>query len=256
MATMLICDDGNPGNAVPLCRKYGFGIEIQAFHDPALFEDEAAAIAKHLDLVGKIDLRAAHGCFGDLCPGSFDPMVRAVARDRFDLSYGIARKLGATHLILHHGYVPHTSPPGGWLRRCITFWKEFLADKDQGVHIHIENMLDWEPDLLADLIDGIGTRCVDANLDIGHVHCNAKRDIFSWILRLGKRIGYVHLHDNDGRDDEHLGLGEGTIPMKDVLASLAQTAPDALWAIESEGEGREQSIEWLIEQGFLLTTAH
>ncbi len=69
--------------------------------------------------------------------------------------------------------------------------------------------------------------------------------MLQWIKSLGNRIGYVHLHDNHGEHDEHLGLGEGNIPMQDVCQALEECSPDAIWAIEAEGDGILQSLEWL-----------
>ena len=68
---------------------------------------------------------------------------------------------------------------------------------------------------------------------------------------LGSRIGYVHLHDNQGKEDEHLGLGRGSIPMVETLHCLQECCPQAVWAIEAHELGIEQSIEWLDARGFL-----
>lgn len=243
---MLLCDDGNL-EPLPLCRKHGFGIEMQAFSNPMLYEHDPSVIVDHLEGIEGIKLRAVHGCYRDLCPGSFDPMVRGVAGNRFDLSYRATAKLKAQHLILHHGYVPHTSHPDRWITRCTAFWKEFLYDKDTSISIHVENLLELEPQLLADVIDAIDSPVVDTNLDIGHAYCNSRKSIMEWIQVLGKRIGYVHLHDNNGKEDEHLRFGEGSIPLTEVMSALEQSAPEAYWAIETEIAGLGQSIQWIME---------
>ena len=159
-------------------------------------------------------------------------------------------------MILHHGYVPHTSPPANWLPRCIAFWKNFLADKDGSIVMHIENVLEWEPGLILDLVDGIGTPGVDVNLDIGHVHCNARTNLEDWIRKLGRRIGYVHIHDNHGTDDEHLALGKGSIPLETVLRLLQEQSPAALWAVETEVDGLAKSLEWLGDRAFFTRAEH
>ena len=250
MQRVFLSDDGHPAETAALCRRHRLGIEVQAFYDPAVVENDPRAVEKHLETVVGVSDRALHGCFGDLCPGSFDSMVRDVARNRFELSYDVARRMRAQHLILHHGYVPHTSPPGSWLKRCAAFWKDFLADKDGSIGIHIENLLDQEPALLADLIDAIGRPWVDANLDVGHVHCNSKKGIETWVRVLGRRIGYAHLHDNHGEEDEHLALGKGTLPLREALTMLEETAPSACWCVEVNTECLEESLQWLGRNGF------
>jgi sugar phosphate isomerase/epimerase len=252
---VLLADDGHPAETVALCVKHGFGIEVQAFFDPVVAERDSAALEEHSRLIAPLGLRSVHGCFGDLCPGSFDPMVREVARNRFELSYAVAKRLAATHLVLHHGYVPHTSPPNRWLPRCVAFWKDFLSDKDGSIRMHIENMLELDPGLLADLVDAIDKPWVDVNLDVGHAHCNSKSNIEGWIRSLGKRIGYVHLHDNHGAEDEHLSFGKGNLPLRETLSMLKELVPAALWVVEVDTECLEECINWLGEKGFLSETA-
>lgn len=254
MRRLFLSDDGHPVETAAISRRHKLGIEVQAFYDPALLEDDPRAVEKHREALGGLSDRALHGCFGDLCPGSFDRMVREVARNRFELSHDIARRLGAQHLILHHGYVPHTSPPATWLKRCTKFWQDFLADKNGGIRFHIENMLELDPGLLADLIDAIGRPWVDANLDIGHVHCNATAGLETWIRGLGSRIGYAHLHDNHGGEDEHLAFGKGTLPLKETLLMLEEVAPSACWCVEVNTECLEESLGWLERNGFAAPT--
>jgi sugar phosphate isomerase/epimerase len=252
MKSILLCDNGDLLNVLPLSEEYGLGIEMQAFYDPSLYEANSSLVEMHLSHIGNVSLRAVHGCFADLCPGSFDSLVRSTAKNRFELSYSAAMQLNATHLILHHGYVPHTSPASQWLARCSAFWKEFMIGKNNLVSIHIENLLEWEPNLISDLLDSIDNPAVDANLDIGHAYCNSKMTVIEWIQILAHRIGYVHLHDNNGKEDEHLAFGKGTIPLNEVLAGLEYYSPEACWAIESHGKEIEQSIIWLLENGMVI----
>jgi sugar phosphate isomerase/epimerase len=249
MKNLLLCDDNNTSKVLPLCIQYNAGIEMQAFYNPLDYENDASPIKEHLDKIGDITLRAIHGCFGDLCPGSFDPLVRETARNRFELSYRAAVQLKVQHIVFHMGYVPHTSPPDRWLPRCVTFWKTFLETKSDSIKLHIENLFELEPKLLSDLIDSIGSDAVDVNLDIGHAHCFSRNSVAEWIQMLGNRIGYVHLHDNHGQEDEHLTLGKGTIPLKDVLMALNQYAPEAYWALETDINEMQRSIEWLMDNG-------
>lgn len=249
MKSIILCDDGKVRETAARCEKHGFGIEMQAFYDPG--QHTPAQMETHLIHAHDIKVKSIHGCFGDLNPGSFDPMVRGVAKNRFELSLNTAYQLQVSHLVLHLGYVPCTSPVGLWLKRCTGFWQDFLKGRPKGISYHVENMLELEPALLADFIDALSGCPVDANLDVGHAHCNSKADVLKWVEVLGKRIGYVHLHDNNGKEDEHLGIGEGSIPFKEVCPALDQYAPDAYWAIEAEGKGIEISIDWLIKHDFI-----
>jgi sugar phosphate isomerase/epimerase len=180
-------------------------------------------------------------------------MIRDVARSRFEWAGRVAGELDATHIVLHHGYVPGTSMPSRWLARCRRFWMDFLATQSPGVQFHLENMLEHDPELLADVVAAINHPQVDVCLDVGHVHCHSTLSLVRWIERLGRQIGDVHLHDNHGTDDEHLGLGDGTIPLGEVCQALEAYAPQALWTIEAQPASLESSLRWLQQQGLMAT---
>ena len=250
MTSLYICDETDVVNTAPLCRNNMFGIEVQAFYDPATDGDDDL-VTRHRDMLEGITNISLHGPFGDLCAGSFDPMVRDVARYRFEFAYETARSLGATNIVLHHGYVPGTSPPKGWVPRFADFWDSFSAGKAGDVRFHLENMLEHDPEIVLESLSAITQDNVDACLDIGHAHCNSRLSVVQWIEALGNRIGYVHLHDNHGESDEHLGLGQGTIPMDDVCSALVEHCPDAIWAIECVPKAREHSLAWLRKRKYL-----
>jgi sugar phosphate isomerase/epimerase len=53
--------------------------------------------------------------------------------------------------------------------------------------------------------------------DAGHANTAGNTD--EW-LALADRFVNVHLHDNRGERDEHLVLGEGTVPLAKILKAL------------------------------------
>ena len=76
--------------------------------------------------------------------------------------------------------------------------------------------------------------------------------------KLGDRIGYLHLHNNHGKqyiqdfnNDEHLGITNGTIDIKQVLSLLEKYAPNSIWSIEAKTKYLEESITSLQEFGYI-----
>ncbi len=69
------------------------------------------------------------------------------------------------------------------------------------------------------LFDHVGHDNLGFVLDTGHLHAQKELLPLS-VEKLGKRIFYVHLSDNDGKTNEHLGLGRGTVDFEGVLAAL------------------------------------
>jgi sugar phosphate isomerase/epimerase len=250
MKCILICDGTKPETVIDLCRQRGFGIEVQGFYRPTALSDPAL-LKETAELVTDMPVIAMHGPFGDLNTGSFDPLVRETARQRIQQGYDIASPLGAKHIVYHHGRVPRTNPEESWIKNSVRFWDTFMEQVPLDVHVYLENMLEEGPSVLCGILDQINRPNLHANLDIGHAHCNSRTPVVQWIESLRERIGYVHLHDNNGERDEHLGLGAGSIPVQSVCQALEENAPQAIWAIEAEGDGILQSLERLGNHGIL-----
>lgn len=250
MKELVLCDNEQLEDTLKLCKKYNTGIEIQVFFDPAVC-DNTSLLSSHIEALKDVKTKSMHGPFGDLNAGSFDKMIRETTINRFELGYEVAQKLGVSSIVYHTGFVPNTSPPSGWIKRCAETWDDFLEGKSEDVTFYIENMLEFTPEVLKDLLQEIGKDNVQACLDIGHAHALSKTPAIEWIKALGNKIGYVHLHDNHGESDEHLGLGTGTMNVKEVCDTLNEYAPDAIWAIEAEGEGLKSSVKWLIENQYV-----
>ncbi len=245
MRTVLICDDCYPAEAATLCAEYECGIEIQSFYDPSHILAHPDTIETHLPLVEGIRPRSFHGPFGDLSPGSFDSMVRDLAMYRFEEAAAIAERLRADHMVLHLGYRPYTGPQAPTIKRSIAFWKQFLEPRSRDFHLHLENVHEPEPEILAEVIDAVDDARIDVNLDIGHIRCFSHGDPIYWIKTLRHRIGYVHLHDNHGTEDEHLGLGMGNIPLEQIFGTLQEYSPNAIWALECKMEFMRKSLDWI-----------
>ncbi|MFH0910411.1 MAG: TIM barrel protein [Planctomycetota bacterium] len=251
MKALLLCDSRHPEEVARLCTARGLGMEMQSFYDPTYVERESGAIELHRRAVEAVPLRALHAPFWDLCPGSRDPRVQELARERMERACSIAQALSAEHVVVHHAFIPHMHKEGEYLERSLPFWDALFDEAPAGLHFHVENILDEEPEGLAALVDRIGRANVDVNLDVGHAHCFSKIPVVEWIARLGERIGYAHLHANHGERDEHLALGEGTLPMREACEALNRHAPGALWAVECEAEDLEAALAWLEENGFI-----
>ncbi|MGQ9523309.1 MAG: sugar phosphate isomerase/epimerase family protein [Armatimonadota bacterium] len=68
-------------------------------------------------------------------------------------------------------------------------------------------------------------------LDTGHQ--NAQKEILPLsVEKLGRRIFYLHVSDNDGRTNEHLSLGKGTIDWEGVFTALKKHGYDGYVAVD------------------------
>ncbi len=251
MQNILLCDASQPHVTADLCRRYRFGVEMQAFANPEYEQSVPDGAAQHLAIYQDIQPRALHGPFADLSMGSSDRLIRKVTYERFVYAHERAVALGAPYLILHHGYVPGTNTYASWLRRSTKLWERFFQEVEVQTEIFLENLLEEDPHLLVDVVEHIGRSQVRICLDIGHAHCHSRVPVTNWIAQAGHLIGYVHLHDNHGRSDDHLALGHGSLPLDEICSALEEYCPHALWALEVGPDNAADSVFWLDKQGYL-----
>lgn len=70
-------------------------------------------------------------------------------------------------------------------------------------------------------------------LDTAHQHAQKELLPLS-VHKLGKLLKYVHIADNDGRDNRHFGMGDGNIDWDSLFKSLKQVGFDGFYAIDLE----------------------
>jgi sugar phosphate isomerase/epimerase len=59
------------------------------------------------------------------------------------------------------------------------------------------------------------------HLDVGHAFIeNRMKGVRSYIAAFAERLAHVHIHDNHGKQDEHLPLGKGKIDTREVIRLL------------------------------------
>ena len=249
MKELVLCDDSSPNLVVPLCNKYNLGIEIQGFHNPEMCKNYKSILRNYKNLLPNNISKYFHAPFADLCLGSKTEKIVKATKFYFNYAYKISKKLKVKRITVHHGYVPATSYLPAWINRSVIFWNKFLNKKD--IPFDMENLLELDPQCLKDITDKVNSKNLGLNLDIGHAHCNSRTPVTEWIKILGPRITYVHLHDNHGEIDEHLGLGMGNMDIKKVLNALNKYAPNAIWALECKLEYMEDSIKYLKENKFI-----
>jgi sugar phosphate isomerase/epimerase len=66
------------------------------------------------------------------------------------------------------------------------------------------------------------------------------------LSRLPEKIEHVHVHDNMGgrspKDDLHLPVGQGAVPIKDILTGLVLSGYDGTVTLEVPNEALEESL--------------
>jgi len=141
-----------------------------------------------------------------------------------------ARAIGAPHVVIHAGTCPseQTHSMLGHARASFKMGLSSIAAyaNDRGIRIGIENGPAGKnrgtvvlPQEHLELVEDFRDLGVGAVLDVGHAH-TAGLDPVNYAVTLDRNLIEVHVHDNMGDSDDHLGLGEGTVPLKPFLKSV------------------------------------
>ena len=235
-------------DASDTAKQYHLGIEIAEFCTAWNMDDELATTdAAVLGKVAGIRERILHAPFNELFPCAIDRKARALAADRYRQAINLAKHYGATKVVIHGGYNPWIYYPIWYVEQSIAFWKEFLQ-KDTGVQIVLENVLETEPEWLTDIVKGVDDPRLKLCLDIGHVNAYSKIPVLDWLENWAPCISHFHIHNNDGSCDQHAALQKGTIPMKEFLRRAMELCPDATFTLEVLEAA--PSACWLLEETY------
>ena len=262
MKEIRLCDDAEVSSVLSLCENNNLGIEVQGFYNPNLIgtrESEELLLQYKKVLQDFKYGRSLHAPFWDLNLGTKNPMVKEATMKAFNYAYKVAKELGCTEIVVHNGFVPNTSFYEGWVRKAVAFWNEFFADKDDSITMMVENQCEEDATVLKMEIDAVNDSRLKVCLDIGHAHANSNMSVEDWIITLGNRIGYLHLHNNHGKqsdrpsymNDEHLGLNDGTIDVKKVFELLEKHCPNAIWNVECNLKYIEEAVDILKDLGYI-----
>jgi len=107
--------------------------------------------------------------------------------------------------------------------------------EQKNVNIALENLRKIE--YLAYALENINSARLGFCYDSGHHHCRSPHD--DLLPKYGSRLMALHLHDNDGSDDQHLLPFDGTIDWSIVMKQIAATRYKGAISLEVSNSGYE-----------------
>ena len=166
------------------------------------------------------------------------PMLKATLK-RLEKSISCASALNAYVWVFHPGLKTGVSmfyPGMDWRQNLKTIRLLLKIAGDYGVKIAIENVPEPFPFLMKGVED-FTKFYEEINEDVGLVfdvgHANLNGQIGRFLTVFGDKIVHIHAHDNDGKSDQHLGIGFGNIDWKNVADTLRRISYDKVVIIES-----------------------
>lgn len=219
------------------------GLELQSYGLEGVTSQEAwdRKLEVHKQIVALHSGRlAVHGPFLGLVYNYMDHILRAAVAERMDLTFALAKTLGADRLVLHTNFryeVFQFHFERLWLEGNVKFWRrEIRRYAEAGIQVVLENLVEPNPDLMIELCDRVDSEYFRLCLDVGHVNVFSELSPPQWVERLGTRLAHVHLHDNHGKSDEHLPVGAGNIDFDAFFEAIETHSPDANISLEVDGQ--------------------
>jgi len=182
---------------------------------------------------------SVHAPFADINIASpSKPILKAMLK-RLEKSIAYASALNAYLWVFHPGLKTGVSmfyPGMDWLQNLKTTRLLSKIASDYDVKIAIENVPEPYPFLMKSVED-FTKFYEEINEDMGLVfdvgHANLNGQIERFLTAFADKIVHIHAHDNDGKDDQHLGIGHGTIDWENVANLLRKISHNSIVIIES-----------------------
>ena len=199
----------------------GIGIEVYISND-ACDEMEAGDAREVGRLLADQGVTCTcHAPFMDLSPGGVDRQVRHISRERLKKAIETANIIGAKGIVCHGGYDRWRF--GGhedlWLANSVETWTELLGSAGD-LPLLVENVFEETPAMIVALLDRFKEKNLWTCFDTGHFNLFTKVSLDEWLAPLEGRLRELHIHDNHGRSDEHLPVGWGTFPFRELKRFL------------------------------------
>ncbi|HEY1308411.1 MAG TPA: sugar phosphate isomerase/epimerase family protein [Vicinamibacterales bacterium] len=212
--------------------------------------DAASALAEWLSDT-RIELHSVHApiveslqagrWIGSFSNASGDDTRRKAALSETEAALGIAKLIPFRYLVVHLGMpTVEKVPPGDNQRDPARRSLEQIVEMASGMNVRVAVEVIPNPlssaDVLAHLIeDQLEGLDIGVCLDYGHAHLMG--DVGEAIETLSGHLWTTHVHDNNGRRDEHLLPYAGTIDWDAAMMETQKVGYDGLLMFEVADTG-------------------
>jgi sugar phosphate isomerase/epimerase len=182
---------------------------------------------------------SVHAPFADINIASPSHCVLKAMLKRLENSMKLASHVEAYVWVFHPGLKTGISmfyPGEDWLQNRRTAELLYKIAKDYGLSIAVENVPEPYPFLMKGVRDferfySEVSEPIGLALDVGHSNINGQTEQF--LKTFADKIVHIHAHDNDGRDDSHLGIGYGTVNWHRFVSLLRNISYNKVVIVES-----------------------
>ena len=177
-----------------------------------------------------------------------NPTVRKAVLKRLTKSIVLAGQLESRLWLFHPGSrtgLSHFYPGKDWQLNLESVRALLRVARREGVEVAIENTPEPFPSLMKS-VDDFHRFYQDLDDDICMVldvaHANLNNQIQEFIKQFSEKIVHMHVSDNDGKSDLHLGIGHGNIDWEKFAKLTKEADYGNLIVIEST-DHVEESVQ-------------
>ena len=198
---------------------------------------------------------SVHLPFWGVDPSDPDAGKAALAGKALRRGAELAGIYGARHMVGHPYYQIKQKEKalGAWLETSRLIWPELPCIA--GAPLFLENTYETSPDAIAALVGSLqeemaGGPGIGVCFDVGHWHSfggkKTPEEFDPWINGFCSFPLHLHLHDNDGSSDQHLGMGAGDIPYSALWTKLGERKKNVTATLEPhDTDAFIASIAWM-----------
>ena len=200
----------------------------------SLAPGRAEAAAEALSAAG-VGSSTFHAPFEELWPGARDEEARKLTVRRLRQAIALAPVFRPRGMVVHggfHGWIYDFDPERWFEPARRTFGEVVEAAEKHGVDLFLENVFDDAPGNLLRLKESIASKRLGFCCDAGHATLFSSLPVHKWVEAFGTDLRELHVHDNLGRRDDHLPIGEGAINFRGVLNAALDAGASPILTLE------------------------
>lgn len=152
-------------------------------------------------------------------------------------AFRAASDIGAQYTLVSIGHGGSATPNQRKQRLERSLYRLCAAAEEAGQTILLETLTPYESNTctrledLREILDKIDSPALLGMCDVVPPFVQ-KEDPVDYARVLGKRMGHLHLVDNDGQSDSHLLPGDGIMPLRKIIRELREAGYDGMATIE------------------------
>ncbi len=197
-----------------------------------------------------------HAPFHDLSPGAADRHIAAATLAKLQKAFALIPVFRPRSIVCHLSYEEnkHAWNRDKWVERaCATFTELLEIAARHDTPVMLENTYETGPEIHREVLARLDSPLARFCLDCGHTLAFARTPWQKWLPELSPWLGQLHLHDNFGDLDSHLGLGQGIFDFPGLFAYLKENRLTPIATLEPHHpDGLEQSLDFIKENGFFV----